>query len=289
MGTDNVLISIAGSGNTDSIANAIVKAINDAGLGLSPQNTGGGFIAIGGDSFVSITASNTVLQVVGSPDAGANQLIAINLRNVSDGTQIAALAAAAIRAANLPGVEVTAFGARLFIEGAEGVVGTGAKPIEAITDLAGNPIRANQIDGRSVATIQLGSGFDYGDAPDPSYKTLNASNGPRHKLVAGFSLGATASVDGDARVIDNDSGDDGVRFADAIYSAFTTQIVVNAQGITGTRPGFLTAWIDFDGDGAFETSERLVAGFALSNGTTTYQRFAFHRQPEPARPMLASG
>ena len=290
----SVPVSIAGNFSTESIANALVKAIKDAGLGLDPQNTGDGFIAIGGDGFVSIITTDSVLQVVGLPESGASLPIPINLVNVTDSTQIAAIVADAIRAANISGIQITVFGGRILVEGVSGVVGLNAKPVSAIRDLAGNAIRANQENDQAVAVIQLGSGFDYGDAPDPIYTSLNANGGPRHKVVPGFSLGANATVDGDARLVDSDNGDDGVTFASEIYSAFFTQISVTANGISAANRGFLTAWIDFDGDGAFETTERLVTGMSLVNGSNnlplirvpsttrageTYARFRLSSQP----------
>jgi hypothetical protein len=113
-------------------------------------------------------------------------------------------------------------------------------------------------------------------------------------VVAGFSLGATNTVDGDARLIDADL-DDGVTWASDIYVAFNTQIVVQTTGITPTQKGFLTAWIDFDGDGQFENNqERIFLGRQLVNGVnnlpairipanatagTTYARFRFASTP----------
>ncbi len=53
-----------------------------------------------------------------------------------------------------------------------------------IKDNAGNPLRENQLNSTTQFTIILGDfGFDYGDAPDVSYRTITTSNGARHVLV----------------------------------------------------------------------------------------------------------
>ena len=280
--------------SVDGLAASIVSAISGSGLGLSPVNTGGGFVAIGGDANTTIDLRTSVLTIVGVPGEPASNAVPVDLSTLTSGSELAAVLEAAIEAANIPGVSITRFGDRLLIEGANGVAGEGAALVSPIADLAGNPIRANQIDGSTEVVIQLGEGLDYGDAADPKYPTKNSSNGPRHTVVAGFSLGATNTVDGDARLIDADL-DDGVTWDSDIYVAFNTQIVVQTTGITPTQKGFLTAWIDFDGDGQFENNqERIFLGRQLVNGVnnlpairipanatagTTFARFRFASTP----------
>ncbi len=55
-------------------------------------------------------------------------------------------------------------------------------PIEAIKDLAGNPLQSNRANGETRFTIVMPDvELDFGDAPD-QYSTLTASNGPRHAI-----------------------------------------------------------------------------------------------------------
>lgn len=112
--------------------------------------------------------------------------------------------------------------------------------------------------------------YDFGDAPDPSYPTLEASDGARHRLGSTLYLGAdvdseadglpTAAADGD----DNDTRDDedGVTFTS----------VANPGGVAGvdveaSDTGLLSAWVDFNADGDWDdageqvfTDEPLTAG-----------------------------
>jgi hypothetical protein len=253
------------TGSVDGLANEIVAAIASSGLGLAPINNGNGFIAIGGDTLTSIVSSNPELEIVGQAGFPAAIPISLNLLSSSTGDSTAQIMAAAINAANIPGVTVSVIGSRLFIEGSQGVTGTGASLIQPIRDQAGNPIRANRIDGTSVVEIFIGQGFDYGDAPDGPYATKFSSNGPRHSVVEGFSLGATVTADADARLVTGDD-DDGVIFSSPILSGFDTTITVSAQGINASRRGFLSAWVDLNSDGVFQPSENIVDGRLLSNG-----------------------
>lgn len=122
-----------------------------------------------------------------------------------------------------------------------------------------------------VTTI---TGVDYGDAPDSgsgtganNYETLGASGGPSHTLLTGLRLGAT--IDGadnnttqqNATATQDDNtgvdDEDGVTLpslgtADTSYSA-TVQVTTPA----GTA-GYLVGWIDFNRNGAFETSEGVL-------------------------------
>jgi hypothetical protein len=261
----------------NQLADSIVNAIARAGLGLTPRNTGEGFIALDGDFDLRLDLLDSVFTSVGVAGVDASNPITIDLSTLSGSEQVAAIVTNAIRAANLPGVSLTIFGDRVFIEGALGVVGSGASPVDAIRDQAGNPIRSNQINGRTEVTIFLGRGLDFGDAPEP-WASTSALDGARHTVVNGFSLGPTVTVDADARVTDQDT-DDGVRFTQSLVAAFNSQIVVNATGITASRAGFLNAWIDYDADGQFELSER-IATLALVNGDNPAISF---RVPSTAR------
>ena len=119
--------------------------------------------------------------------------------------------------------------------------------------------------------INVGS-VDFGDAPD-SYGTPLASNGPNHRIVAGFSLGATEDGESEGQPNVGATGDgadeDGVVLPNsAMLTACTTAnvsvLLTNTAGIATPR---LDAWIDFDGDGAFgDPRDRIATGLALVAG-----------------------
>jgi hypothetical protein len=253
--------------SVDNQAALIVQAINASGLGLTASFTPGGYIAVGTSSRIRIQATNTALEVVGVPGREFTNAIPINLKTILSSGEVASEISDAITAANLPGVDVTLLGSVVFIEGSQGVAGLGAEPVSGIRDRAGNAMRASELNGFTVVNIFLGEGLDYGDAPDPSYPSKNASNGARHKIEDGFSLGPTVTADPDARVPDGDL-DDGVSFT-AITAGFTGSMTLTAQGITLARPGFVSAWIDFNGNGTFDSSERINIPGRIVNGVNS--------------------
>jgi subtilisin-like proprotein convertase family protein len=123
--------------------------------------------------------------------------------------------------------------------------------------------------------------FDYGDAPAP-YATLIADDGPVHGILGDFHLGTsiadggvgidaeadgyqgTASTDDNAGVDD----EDGVTAITPLSpgSTGTIEVVVS----TGNNAaGFLNAWIDFNGDGVFASSEQITTDLLLGAGTHT--------------------
>ncbi len=148
--------------------------------------------------------------------------------------------------------------------------------------------------------IEEGGGdeFDWGDAPDQPYPTLNANNGANHYIDGVTYLGnsvdgdmdgqPTAIADGD----DNDGNDDedGVTFTSPIVPGqmATVDIVASVQGI-------LNAWIDFDGNGSWgDPGEQIFMDFPLAAGVNiglsfnvpptaipgqSFARFRFSSQP----------
>ncbi|HMC98934.1 MAG TPA: right-handed parallel beta-helix repeat-containing protein, partial [Ferruginibacter sp.] len=100
---------------------------------------------------------------------------------------------------------------------------------------------------------------DYGDAPD-SYSTLTASCGPIHVNVnSNLRIGSTvgAGSDGQPSVAANlDTYDDGVSSFPVISTKSTTYSIssIPVNNTTGSA-ATLYAWIDFNRNGVFESSE----------------------------------
>jgi len=112
-------------------------------------------------------------------------------------------------------------------------------------------------------------GLDFGDAPDPTYPTLLASNGARHAIIGPF-LGAsvdgepngqpTAGADGDD--LDGNDDEDGVAFTSAIVAGQLVTVTITATG-----SGLLDAWIDFNADGDWnDTGEQIFSSTPLAPG-----------------------
>jgi uncharacterized repeat protein (TIGR01451 family) len=113
---------------------------------------------------------------------------------------------------------------------------------------------------------------DFGDAPD-TYGTTLANGGPNHRVVAGFSLGATEDSEAQGQpsvAADGDGADeDGVTLpAGGLLTACSTAnlsvFLTNTAGVATPR---LDAWMDFDGDGTFDDPrDRIASGLALVAG-----------------------
>jgi uncharacterized repeat protein (TIGR01451 family) len=114
--------------------------------------------------------------------------------------------------------------------------------------------------------------LDFGDAPD-SYGTTLAASGPRHVLIAGFSLGATTDSEADGQPSAGANGDgsdeDGATIPTLVgcSSANLSVALTNTAAIATPR---LDAWIDFDGDGQFnDPGDRVATSLALAAGANS--------------------
>ncbi|MDX1943683.1 MAG: SdrD B-like domain-containing protein, partial [Saprospiraceae bacterium] len=121
-------------------------------------------------------------------------------------------------------------------------------------------------------------GFDYGDLPSSFNNTLAADNGASHFLKEGLYLGSCVDfeIDGveDAKAGVEGSGDDnttgifsegtcqgdddedGIRLLSPMIPGSIACIEVTATSQNGTA--ILNAWMDFNGDGDFDTDEQIT-------------------------------
>ncbi|MBU6236831.1 MAG: hypothetical protein KGQ51_03315 [Planctomycetes bacterium] len=282
--TGNIRVSL----DTASLSNQaalIASAINGSGLGVTASVGPNGTVSVGTDPSIRIAAGTSGLAIIGVAGRNATTPITLNLATITTAEQVAQRIQSVLDAANMAGVDPQQFSTRVLIKGATGVTGNGVAAVQGIRDRAGNPMRATELNGESLINIFIGEGFDYGDAPDPLYPTLKDSNGPRHKVVRGFSLGPTVGADADARLIDADV-DDGVTFS-TLVTGFSGSLQLTAQGISLSRPGFASAWIDYDADGIFEATERINITGRIVNGLNSPITFKVPGTAVVDRPVAA--
>ncbi len=123
---------------------------------------------------------------------------------------------------------------------------------------------------------------DFGDAPDPTYPTLKASNGGRSLFIGREWLGSnptgqtTTSWEWEAKVIDRDVPDDGLIFrfppggGAGILFIDARVSVTNCNSPRYKKLGYglcLAIWIDFDENGWWEHPGNLVVMDALDPST----------------------
>ncbi|MBN1782251.1 T9SS type A sorting domain-containing protein [bacterium] len=121
---------------------------------------------------------------------------------------------------------------------------------------------------------QTGGDYDFGDAPDPSYPTLLSSNGARHLLGSGLTLGSTVdaepngqpSAQADADNLSGTNDEDGVQLPPLLVPGQPAAIHAQASG-----PGVLNAWIDFNNDGDWtDAGEHVIAALPVVAGVNTF-------------------
>jgi uncharacterized repeat protein (TIGR01451 family) len=129
-------------------------------------------------------------------------------------------------------------------------------------------------DGEVEDYAIVAQGVDFGDAPDPAYPTLLASNGARHVvlLTNNPTLGTTVDTEGDGQPSANATGDG----ADEDGVTFTTQLIPSVTGsvqiTTGATGGIVNLWIDFNGNGSWNDAGEHVVN-EQSMGANASQAF----------------
>ncbi len=133
------------------------------------------------------------------------------------------------------------------------------------TDLAGNAGTGTKASNAySVNTIA----DDYGDLPD-SYRTLLASDGPRHRFGSLFlGSGVTVETNGQPSPGANADTDDGVTVPGSLIAGFDGLVRV-----TASQAGRVDAFIDFNNNGVFDPAERVspAGGFNVVAGSNDLQ------------------
>ncbi|MFL2865537.1 MAG: M36 family metallopeptidase [Pirellulaceae bacterium] len=127
--------------------------------------------------------------------------------------------------------------------------------------------------GISIYDVDFGNkeNRDYGDAPE-SYDGDNpASAGVSTDFMLGTAVDAeagprsTANANGDNLV--DAADEDGIVFVDPLVNGASATIqVTTSNGVAGR--GVLNGWIDFNGNGVFDSSEQVVTDTVLDDGTT---------------------
>ncbi|MCG8462795.1 MAG: choice-of-anchor D domain-containing protein, partial [Holophagales bacterium] len=156
-----------------------------------------------------------------------------------------------------------------------------------VQDDEGTPASASD-----TATVTL-VGTDFGDAPDPSYATLLASDGARHLLGSGLALGLLVDSDPDGQPDPSALGDDldGTDDEDGLTFSVLRAGSSGTVDVVASGAGLLSAWIDFDRDGDWGgPGEQIFTDLPLAAGAniglsiavpvgatlgTTFARFRF--------------
>lgn len=145
--------------------------------------------------------------------------------------------------------------------------------IDAIYDLAGNPLQPNRPTGETVFVIEIPENLDFGDAPD-SYGTSIDNDGPRHTIRPNFFLGTQvdAELDGAPSIAADGDGtdEDGVRIRGGLLAGASVNVGATvAFEVFASAAGRLDAWIDFNRNGTFEANEKIADNVLLTSAANT--------------------
>ena len=275
----NTVIPFDDTITTLQLADTMVSRIRNTNLGLSPSNFGNGIVVLGGDANFTLDVTGTTLTEVGVAGLPGANAIPFTPDDDFTAEETAQITGQIINAAGLSGISAEVAGELVYVSGASDVVGSTAIFSSSIKDLAGNPLRANQLSGATRFTIFVGAGMDYGDAPDP-YPTRRADDGARHEIIDGFSLGQLVQVNADGQPTagaDGDDDEDGVTFDSPLIPGRTFNLTVSTSGIgTVQQFGVLDAWIDYNGDGDWDDSgEQFISNQILTTNNLTNGQIAF--------------
>jgi hypothetical protein len=104
-------------------------------------------------------------------------------------------------------------------------------------------------------------GYDFGDAPDPTYPTLLANDGARHYPV-GPLLGYLRDGERDGQPSANADGDDLIVKADEDGLMSLSDVAPGRKDVIlsvhASLGSYLNAWIDFNANGIWDSSEQIA-------------------------------
>ncbi|MFC1520018.1 LruC domain-containing protein [Pseudomonadota bacterium] len=123
----------------------------------------------------------------------------------------------------------------------------------------------------ALAEVPVGDNVDFGDAPD-SYGTLIDSNGARHNMVAGMSLGSVIDNESDgypAPLSDDESDgiddEDGISMPTGFEVGEEAVLLITVEG----DGAYINGWIDWGQDGQFDSEDQVIIARSVSSGTST--------------------
>jgi hypothetical protein len=112
------------------------------------------------------------------------------------------------------------------------------------------PAREGEVEDYQVV-IQQPPTLDFGDAPDPAYPTLSASDGARHLVTPNLKLGQLIDAEYNGQPNADATGDDAANLRDedgVSLPSIVPGAVINVT-VEASAAGKLDAWVDFNRDG----------------------------------------
>ncbi|MBN1352610.1 T9SS type A sorting domain-containing protein [candidate division KSB1 bacterium] len=155
-------------------------------------------------------------------------------------------------------------------------------------DLANGSVEIDYDSGENIVITfknKKGTGddqYDFGDAPDPSYPTVLASNGARHLISPNLFLGNHVDAEPNGQPSPMATGDDqglmypGVPFPAGDEDGVLLPPIVSAGqtvsiSVLASAAGVLNAWLDFNCNGSWaDANEHIIAAQPVNSGTNPF-------------------
>ncbi len=140
--------------------------------------------------------------------------------------------------------------------------------VPRVVTLAGGGTVSQIEFGIGLGTNPSGANFDFGDLPARYGITLLSENGARHARSA-FFLGTSFDVDLDGQPSEAADGDDTTNLDDEdgiIVQPLVPGTTGSLVAIASRHGGNLQGWFDFNNNGVFEASEKVISNVALLPG-----------------------
>lgn len=142
---------------------------------------------------------------------------------------------------------------------------------EAVSTASGNDSVGNFVDA-----VIVSPNCDYGDAP-ATFPVTRSNDGAAHRLDINVFLGSTIDSETDGQALSGSGlGDDNTGSDDEdgiVYGATAPGELRRGQEesiqVTANVPGFINVWLDLDGNGTWQESERLLLDMAVTSGVQT--------------------
>jgi hypothetical protein len=132
------------------------------------------------------------------------------------------------------------------------------------TDVSGNSGVGTTVSANYAVKTQL----DFGDLPN-TFGTVLTSNGARHRLGTGLTLGVTASAEPDGKPSSTGTldSDDGVSGPSTLTAGATSEF-----NVISSAAAKLDVFVDFNRNGVFESSERITpaTGSTMIQGSNRF-------------------
>lgn len=143
----------------------------------------------------------------------------------------------------------------------------GATEVQVTAEVSASSAAAEYllVEARAIPVINHDHELDFGFASPATFPTALSGDGARHLISPDLKLGTTISSEADAST-EADEANDGVAFTGGFVAGKSVTATITSSG-----DGFVSAWLDLNGDGDWsDFGERVLHDRAVQSGENTF-------------------